>query len=211
MPCPKEHCGVCGAARPPNTNCRPCSNRRNREYKKRHAERVRAKRADYKARNKEKIAAYRAATRDEKSAKDKSYYLENADRIKARVSTYRKMDVARNSRLELAWSRKNPEKRAKIRSAWKRRNAGKVNASTAARFATKLHATPQWADHAAIMLIYMKARQLRLETGIDRHVDHVVPLRHHLVCGLHCEDNLQVLPSKQNLSKNNRYWPDMPE
>jgi hypothetical protein len=43
--------------------------------------------------------------------------------------------------------------------------------------------------------------------GVD--VDHLVPLRSPVVCGLHCEANLQLLSSVENIRKGNRYWPDM--
>lgn len=38
------------------------------------------------------------------------------------------------------------------------------------------------------------------------HVDHVAPLVHPLICGVHCIANLQYLPAADNLSKHNK-WP----
>jgi len=31
------------------------------------------------------------------------------------------------------------------------------------------------------------------------------------VCGLHCEQNMQILWNADNIRKGNRWWPDMPE
>jgi hypothetical protein len=36
-------------------------------------------------------------------------------------------------------------------------------------------------------------------------------LRSELVCGLHCEANLQIISAFDNQSKRNYRWPDMPE
>jgi hypothetical protein len=57
---------------------------------------------------------------------------------------------------------------------------------------------------------YAESSRLTLETGIAHEVDHIVPLLSGLVCGLHCEANLQVITAFENQSKNNRFWPDMP-
>lgn len=47
--------------------------------------------------------------------------------------------------------------------------------------------------------------QLREQlTGFAWHVDHMVPLQARQACGLHCADNLQVIPAAMNISKHNR-------
>lgn len=103
------------------------------------------------------------------------------------------------------------EEEAKRRSAeWKQRNKDRVAAKTAERRAKLLRATPSWADKNAMQGFYRESKRLTELTGIDHHVDHIVPLISELVCGLHCESNLQVSTKQDNLAKSNKYWPDMP-
>ena len=94
--------------------------------------------------------------------------------------------------------------------SYRRAAPAKELARCAKRRAAKKQAVPGWADHGKIASIYEHARQLTLETGEVHHVDHIVPLTSDLVCGLHCEHNLQVLTAFANLSKANHVWPDMP-
>lgn len=84
------------------------------------------------------------------------------------------------------------------------------NAKVAQRRARRMMATPAWVDGDAILAFYAEANRLSIETGTVHHVDHIVPLTSKLVCGLHCEHNLQVLPGVENLRKHNRHWPDKP-
>ena len=92
---------------------------------------------------------------------------------------------------------------------YKKENAVKVAAMNQRRKLQLKQATPKWADKRAIEFIYECAEALRL-AGEPCEVDHIVPLQHPLVCGLHCEFNLAIMPKWDNLKKGNRTWPDMP-
>ena len=59
-------------------------------------------------------------------------------------------------------------------------------------------AMPVWADRLAIRDIYRNRPE-------GMHVDHIVPIRGELVCGLHVESNLQYLPGEINMKKSNSF------
>jgi hypothetical protein len=67
------------------------------------------------------------------------------------------------------------------------------------------------AKYRAAHPMYKAAKALSMLTSEKHEVDHVVPLKSKLVCGLHCEANLQIIKRSANRSKSNRRWPDMPE
>lgn len=69
-------------------------------------------------------------------------------------------------------------------------------------------ATPKWLTQEMleeIKLIYKERENLSISTGIEYHVDHVVPLQGENVCGLHVPWNLQVITAEENLRKSNKY------
>ncbi len=158
------------------------------KWREANADRWLAAQTAWRAANREKLKQYlrqyhkqrkltpeAADRREKRTAQKRAYYLANKEKLK-------------EQRLE------RHARRPELRYA--------VDAS---RRAKKKHAMPQWADRAAIAAIYREAKKLMRETGIDWHVDHIVPLKHPLVCGLHVAHNLQLLPGAENVRKNNRF------
>ena len=88
---------------------------------------------------------------------------------------------------------------------WNKENTDKRRAIRAKRRAMKIQATPMWVDYDKVKEIYKEAKRLEELTGIQFHVDHIVPLNHKEVCGLHCEDNLQILTAIDNMRKGNEF------
>jgi hypothetical protein len=129
-----------------------------------------------------------AADPDRARADSRDWYAANTERAQAAVAEYR---VTRKD-----WWKE-------YHRQWRARNPVKVLAWVGRYQAAKLRAMPAWADQQKIATIYEQAAQRGLE------VDHAVPLRSKLVCGLHVEHNLQPLPPTANNSKGNRWWPDM--
>lgn len=108
------------------------------------------------------------------------------------------------------WAAANKESNDASKKKWAEKNKHISMEVVRRRQANKLKATPAWANRKAMQLIYWQARQITEILGECYDVDHIVPLQGATVCGLHCEANLQFLPSKENRRKHNRYWPDMP-
>ena len=133
---------------------------------------------------------------------------ENPKKDKAiRAREVRKNRESYRRRFDEYAKRKGKEYLSDLRRAYKRNNKDKVNANVAERRAKKLQATPLWYDmeKGVIESLYERAETLTEETGIQHHVDHVIPLQHERICGLHCLANLQILTDKDNLEKSNKF------
>ena len=121
---------------------------------------------------------------------DKTYFEKNSAKIKAIVSKYRESNKEKANQ-----SVKNAK--AKKQEKYK---ALKVKYKT-----SKLRAIPKWADLEKISCLYSVAAMLNKYGTEKYHVDHIVPLRHNFVCGLHTYENLRVISAKQNLEKSNKF------
>jgi hypothetical protein len=105
------------------------------------------------------------------------------------------------------WGQANPEVHRANSRNWKKNNAARIAALNARRRAAKKKRTPPWLtkDHMdAITALYNQAIWLTKITGVQWHVDHIVPLNGGNVSGLHIPNNLQVIPAKENLKKGNK-------
>lgn len=164
------------------------------------SEAKRAYKAAWYLENKARVAARMAAryqeTREQRLAKAKAEYA--ADR-----ETKAAIEKARYATL-------SPEKkRLKVTAANQRDklNPEQAKARTSLRRKRHQQATPSWLtkEHKrAIKALYLKAMHLTELTGVEYHVDHIVPLSNPTVCGLHVPWNLQVLTAAENIQKANR-------
>ena len=85
-----------------------------------------------------------------------------------------------------------------------------VAAIVAESRARKRNAVPTWYDAEKVRRLYTLAAQLTTTSGVEYHVDHIVPLVSRAVSGLHWHGNMQVIERTTNQAKGNRVWPDMP-
>lgn len=102
------------------------------------------------------------------------------------------------------WRDLNIEHARMQEKAKRTRNKALYRAAVRRYQAAKLQRTPFWSEVDLIKDVYRKAEEFGFE------VDHVVPLQHLLVSGLHVWNNLQLLDRKVNCAKSNKHWPDMP-
>jgi len=147
----------------------------------------------YRRANIEKIIAYREANKEQRAAYKKSYIQANKEKITAYNKEYYQT---------------NKEKIIAYTQAYAQANPGKINAISSKRRAARLQRTPNWLtvdDYHAIRTLYETAAALTKSTGIEHHVDHVIPLQGRTVSGFHCPNNLQILTQSENCSKNNKF------
>ena len=88
---------------------------------------------------------------------------------------------------------------------WNKANRGAMAANTAAYKARKLQATAK--NDPAIDYVYYAADVIKGVYGGRPDVDHMVPLKNDLVCGLHVAQNLQLLSHRKNCAKGNTWLP----
>ena len=144
----------------------------------------------------------RAARKEKTTAYNKAYHEANREEMSKRNREY------------------HEKNRDRLNTLCLKRNMGRYYSDTAyqtrvlsdgaASRAPSKNFVPSWADMASIESIYAYAASLRA-TGLVVEVDHIVPIKSKLVCGLHVHENLQVLTKTDNAKKKNMRWPtDMP-
>jgi hypothetical protein len=104
-----------------------------------------------------------------------------------------------------AYRKNNPDKVYLWKKLDRQKNKDRVNSNNALHRASKNIRTVSWANLEQIKSFYVTANGLSMLTGDWYHVDHIIPLNGKNVCGLHVENNLQILTAKENLKKGNNY------
>jgi len=121
------------------------------------------------------------------------------------------------------WALNNPDKRAISITKWREENREQHNAGnrewnsknkdikaalSGKRRSAKLNRTPKWLtadDIEHMQALYSVAAMIQRESGVEYHIDHIIPLQGKFVSGLHVPDNLRVIPAVDNLKKSNKH------
>ncbi len=150
----------------------------------------------YREENKEKVASTKKKCYQNNIINTKNnhkmYYSKNKSSILVKVRDYRENNKELIAKTKKECYLKKPH----------------VYAAQKARYrSSKYNSTPSWLsdlDIACMREFYEIASMFKSYTGLEYHVDHIVPLQGKTVCGLHVPWNLQVLPAADNIRKSNK-------
>lgn len=188
-PCSKGH-----TLRYANGGCVECARARRRAWYYRNRDVSIETSRKWKERNSEYVTRYgreyRDSHRDERRRLSLEWHYKNHAKSMAQSKEWRLRNPGKASAQCRRWAQENPDRRAAI---------------YANRRAAKMRRTVAWADQRRITAMYAVARRVSRCLGIEFHVDHIVPLQGKFVSGLHCEDNLRIVPAAINLAKYNKF------
>lgn len=139
---------------------------------------------------------YYDKNRNEILLKIKSKYIpsDRVLRTEREIIEYNRKNVSR-------WQKKNPQKVKTRNKRWSNKNRHTL-AAIAANTRCKMAAIGNFREE--IKNIYILANKMKLETGINYEVDHIVPLKGKTVCGLHLPWNLQIITKSENCKKSRK-------
>jgi hypothetical protein len=142
------------------------------------------------------------------SAYKKEYRIKNAERLSAQQKEYDQKKYPLRKKYYQDRYVALKDKIAEQSRLWRINNPHLNAKKSTKRRAAKIQRTPIWLsndDHWMIEQAYELAALRTKLFGFSWHVDHVLPLQGKMVSGLHVPTNLQVIPGKENLMKNNKY------
>lgn len=133
----------------------------------------------------------------------KVYYLNNQNKIKEYRNRPEVKERLKEQRRK--WYLANKESNDANAALFAKDNPDWKAAHCAKRRAKKKQAQPVWANEKYIGTFYTLAKEEESRLGTKVVVDHIIPLQHPDVCGLHCEYNLQLLTQSDNCRKGNNF------
>jgi hypothetical protein len=173
--------------------CKPCEKSYKAERYRQTAEHVRAR-----------TRAWAAANKERKRAMDREYGRKNRAKLNEKLRERRRRKPEVYQEIQRRYYAKNREKCDERSKKWMLDHPHHVSERSRRLKVSRKQAYVAWASRDAMAALYREAARLTLITGIPHEVDHIVPLTSKVVCGLHWEGNMRVVPRRVNRSKINR-------
>jgi hypothetical protein len=194
------------------SQCRVCAAAYRAEWGRRNPEKLLASNRAHYERNAEsmrqKTRDWVAANKERKRDNDRKWRDKNLAAIARRSKVFRESNADRLLKKNRDYRAANRERLKEAQRAWRKANHGKVIANVTARKKRVRRATPPWLSRSQrkeIQQFYVNAAAANEALGANYQVDHIVPIVHDLVCGLHVPWNLQLLTAEENVEKSNRF------
>ena len=172
-------------------------NERSRDYRNKNRNRL----------NKMSSERY-AKNREERIAKAQEYRRENPEKVReANKRYYHKNKETRRAKNK-DWIKRNAESHKDRQQSYQRKHYAENKEYyyvKSAKAKSRLRkSTPGWADLNKIAEIYRQAAAMSTDE-VKYSVDHIIPLKGKMICGLHVENNLQIMTLEENKRKGNRW------
>lgn len=164
-------------------------NMTSKRWREEHHDHCKDQDRQYRINNNDYFKNWREENKKRRLLQDKKYREENKEVIKLKNKKY---------------CEENKEQVLLRQKVFRTNNPEKICAAANKRRADKISSTPKWCNLEEIENLYKKAKELTLTTNINHVVDHIVPLRSKLVCGLHVHTNLRVITAQENAKKSNK-------
>jgi hypothetical protein len=140
--------------------------------------------------------------RENNREKDRACKLAHYHRNKEQYKEYRQLEYVQQARKDCLERRRLSGKKKASDKQYYLENKGKFKANSKLRKHLKLLATPMWARSGKIR---KKIEEIYINCPEGFHVDHIVPIKNKMICGLHVPWNLQYLSAEENLRKSNKF------
>lgn len=172
-------------------------------------DKIKARKSDYYQKNKSRL-------QQEARERGEAITLTDEQRIKrnkrARERYNKKINdadfKAKKNKSSQKWKEKNKDKIKEYNSTYKKENKSLCNRVNSERRASHKNAKPNWfgeLDQFVIEQAYELRKERISTTGFDWHIDHMIPIGCNYATGLHCFNNIQVIPASINLYKSNKF------
>ena len=139
----------------------------------------------------------------------KEWYERNKELTKERARQWALDHPEETAAKKAKWRINNRDQHNAINKEYKSKNLGRYAAHEAKRRSAKLKRTPRWltpSELERIQALYSIAAMFTRDSGIEHHVDHILPLQGTTVSGLHVYENLRIITAIENLKKSNKFY-----